>query len=116
MQKEDEHVLTSLTGARLLLWQGGAKKAQEALGMLEDLIDKYGATAMLLNCCATAHMLGGRYEDAEQCLKDAQTKVEVLTVLLFFFVFGCFLFFFFDKISKDPNNVNTMLALSSCYT
>ena len=89
MAREEEHVLTTLTGARLLLWQGGAKRAQEALGMVEDLVDKHGATALLLNTCATAYMVMGQWEYAEQSLKDAQTK--------------------------EPGNVATLLGLAACY-
>ena len=59
---------------RILLTQG---KAQDAAYIYEELIDKYGASATLLNGLAVSKMHQGQFEEAETNLQEALTKVTV---------------------------------------
>ena len=49
-------------------------KAQEAVYAYEELVDKYGGTAVLLNGLAAAKMHLGLFDEAEVALKEALTK------------------------------------------
>lgn len=53
--------------------------------MYEELIDKYGASAMLLNGLAVSKMQQGQFEEAETNLQEALTKVGRTTVLVCLF-------------------------------
>ena len=55
--------------------QGGGTKAQEAAYIYEELIDKYGSSATLLNGLAVSKMQQGLHEEAETHLHEALTKV-----------------------------------------
>jgi Flp pilus assembly protein TadD len=54
--------------------QGGSK-AQEAAYTYEELIDKYGGSALLLSGLAVAKMHQNQFEEAETLLQEALTKV-----------------------------------------
>lgn len=54
-------------------------KAQDAAYIYEELIDKYGASAALLNGLAVAKMHQGQFDEAEVNLQEALTKVISLT-------------------------------------
>lgn len=53
----------------------GPTKANEAMLVYEELIDKYGSSALLLNGLAAAKMQLGLFEEAEAHLLEALTKV-----------------------------------------
>ncbi len=55
------------------LTQGGAKD-QEAAYTFEELIDKHGGSALLLNGLAVAKMHLGQFEAAEGSLQEALIK------------------------------------------
>jgi Flp pilus assembly protein TadD len=54
--------------------QGGAK-AQDAAYIYDELIDKYGGSALLLSGLAVAKMHQTQFEEAETLLQEALTKV-----------------------------------------
>ena len=60
----------------------GPTKANEAMLVYEELIDKYGSSALLLNGLAAAKMQLGLFEEAEAHLLEALTKVCILHYLL----------------------------------
>lgn len=73
--------------------QGGGK-AQEAAYIYDELIEKYGASPVLLNGLAVSKMHLSQWEEAETSLKEAITKVcrwlcEV--VLCMIVSFACFM-------------------------
>lgn len=70
---DEEGALTMLATA----WTNiatGPSKAQDAVYIYEELIDKYGGTCLLLNGLAVAKMHMGLYDEAEVALKEAITK------------------------------------------
>ncbi len=83
---EDDATLTHLTAVRLHLYSGSSKRVQEALNIVDDLVERYGATPLLLNMVAACNMHLGKWDDAEAALKDA--------------------------IQKDSNNANALVNLS----
>lgn len=70
---DDDNALTMLCTAWINCSLGGPK-AQEAGYVYDELIDKYGASASLLNGLAVAKMHQGQFEDAETSLQEALTK------------------------------------------
>ncbi len=62
--------------------QGGGK-AQEAAYIYDELIEKYGASPVLLNGLAVSKMHLSQWEEAETSLKEAITKVTYIYNLLF---------------------------------
>jgi coatomer protein complex subunit epsilon len=74
MAKDEDNTLTMLANCWTLLSQGGSK-SQEATYIYEELMDKYGSSALLLNGLAVSKMHQGLYEEAEAHLLDALTKV-----------------------------------------
>ena len=59
----------------IIIFKKGGAKAQDAGYVYEELIDKYGSSASLLNGSAVAKMHQGQFEDAETSLQEALTKV-----------------------------------------
>lgn len=55
-------------------------KAQDAVYIFEELIDKYNSSTMLLNGLAVAKMHLGYFEEAEVALKEAINKVGRLSL------------------------------------
>ena len=88
-QADEDSTLTQLAGAWVHLATGGPK-FQEAAYVYEELIDKFGATATLLNGLAAAHMHMGKYDEAEKFLVDAA--------------------------SKGANDADTLINLIACYS
>lgn len=70
---DEDHVLTMLATAWIHLYTGSAK-AQESSYIYDELIDKYGGSAMLLNGLAVSKMHQAQFDEAEQLLQDALTK------------------------------------------
>jgi coatomer subunit epsilon len=74
MKSQDEdNPLTMLANCWVNMTVGGAK-CQEASYAYEELIDKYGATSMLLNGLAISKIHQGYFEEAEANLNEALTK------------------------------------------
>lgn len=67
--KDEDNVLCQLATAWIALSPGG--KAQDAVYVYEELIDKYGSSASLLNGLAVAKMHAGSFEEAETHLLEA---------------------------------------------
>lgn len=59
----------------LLLQSAGKQK--EAQFTFQELIDRFGHSAVLLNGLGTAHLLQQNYEEAEQAFLDALAKVRI---------------------------------------
>ena len=74
MQKnDDDSVETLLASAWVNLARGG-EHAQEAVYTLQELIDKHGASLLLLNALAAANMRLGNFVEADRVLIDASSK------------------------------------------
>lgn len=71
--KDEDGTLTMLATAWTHINAGGSK-AQDAAYIYEELIDKYGSSAALLNGLAVAKMQQGMFEEAESSLLEALTK------------------------------------------
>lgn len=74
MKAMDEDSILSMLAAAWVNTAMGGDKAQEAQYIYEELIDKYGGSATLLNGLAISKMQLGNYEDAESNLQEALTK------------------------------------------
>lgn len=70
---DEDSALTMLATAWVHMAPGQAK-AQEAVYIYEELIDKYGSSTMLLNGLAVSKMHLGLFEEAEVALQEALTK------------------------------------------
>ncbi|KAH3760607.1 coatomer subunit epsilon [Pelomyxa schiedti] len=70
---DDDAVITQLAGCWLHIAMGG-EKCQEALGIYQELSEKYGSTVLLLNGMAAAAMSLLHFGDAEKFLLEAQEK------------------------------------------
>jgi coatomer protein complex subunit epsilon len=79
--KDEDNTLTMLANAWTLLSQGAAK-AQEATYIYEELMDKYGSSALLLNGLAVSKMHEGLYQEAEAHLLESLTKVCLEAVVI----------------------------------
>jgi len=87
-QKDDDATLTQLASAWIALAVGG-EKVQEALVIFQELLEKSGATSMLLNGIAVCNMHMKQFTEAEKSLLQA--------------------------LEKDPNDGNTIANLIVCY-
>ncbi len=72
---DEDSPLCMLASAWTNLSVGGAKGAQDAAYIYDELVDKYGGSALLLNGLAVAKMHQGQYDEAESYLQEALTKV-----------------------------------------
>ena len=70
---DDDSTLSQLAAAWAHLAHGGAR-CQEAAYVFQELIDKFGASALLQNGLACAYLHMGRFEEADKLLVDASTK------------------------------------------
>lgn len=69
-QADEDSILAQLTSAYIAI-ATGRSKSDDAVHLLSGLSEQYGPSLMLLNCTATANMVGAKYEEAEGNLKAA---------------------------------------------
>mmetsp|Transcript_4254 Transcript_4254/g.5848 ORF Transcript_4254/g.5848 Transcript_4254/m.5848 type:complete len:298 (+) Transcript_4254:21-914(+) len=74
MKSLDEDSTLSMLSSAWINLSVGVGKAQDAAYIYEELIDKYGASAALLNGLAVAKMQQGQFDEAEVNLQEALTK------------------------------------------
>jgi tetratricopeptide (TPR) repeat protein len=72
-EKDEDATLTQMAQAWLNLAMGG-DKLQEAYYIFQELTDKYGVTALLLNSQSVCYIGQGEYRKAEITLQDALEK------------------------------------------
>merc|ERR1719450_821937 len=83
-EKDEDATVTQLAQAWTNMALGG-DKIQEAYYIYQEMIDKVGATSMLLNGQAVTFLAQGKYSEAESALNEAM--------------------------EKDPNNVDTLVNM-----
>eukprot|EP00088_Acartia_fossae_P013563 TRINITY_DN1715_c0_g1_i1.p1 TRINITY_DN1715_c0_g1~~TRINITY_DN1715_c0_g1_i1.p1 ORF type:complete len:298 (-),score=88.51 TRINITY_DN1715_c0_g1_i1:285-1178(-) len=84
MERDEDATITQLAQAWTSLALGG-EKIQEAFYIYQEMIDKHGGTAVVLNGQSVAFILQGKYPEAEAALSEA--------------------------LEKDPNNPETLVNL-----
>jgi len=72
-QADEDSILAQLTTAYLAI-ASGSSRSDDAVHLLGGLSEQYGPSLMLLNCMAVANTVGGKYEAAENNLKEAVSE------------------------------------------
>jgi len=72
-EKDDDATLTQLAQAWCNISMGGDKLVEASI-IFQEMMDKYGSTATLLNGKAAAELCSGRTEQAEVSLNEAMEK------------------------------------------
>lgn len=85
LKSHEDHPLAPLAAARLALARGGDARCREALGALEELQEKHGATSLTLTLQGQLCLALNRPDEAEPALKEA--------------------------LLRDPNSVTALYAL-----
>jgi coatomer subunit epsilon len=70
---DEDATLTQLASAWVHLAKGGLS-AQEALYVYQDLLERHGATDLILNGMAICYLATGKYDDADRVLREALNK------------------------------------------
>lgn len=71
MRSVDEDAILSQLCAAYVDVANGSSTAADAIHHLNTLQEQYGASLMLLNCAAVAHLTAGNYSEAEDSLAEA---------------------------------------------
>jgi len=71
---DEDHTLTQLASAWASLGSGTKNGSQEALYTYQELLERHGATEMLLNGVAACHLSLNQFADAERVLQEALSK------------------------------------------
>lgn len=74
LKQRDDGVLSQLASAWVNIRTGGVKGSTDASFVYDELIEKYGASLLLLNGNAVAKMSAGQFQEAETHLQDALNK------------------------------------------
>jgi len=72
-EKDEDATLTQLASGWVALATGG-DKYQEAFYIVQEMVDKYGSTPLLLNMLAVCYIAQGKYTDADTSLQEALEK------------------------------------------
>jgi len=74
LQKLDEDATITLLSTAWVHLHAGGDRSKEALGIFQDLVEKYGSTVTLLNGIGVSHLAAKRYNDAEKVFLQALEK------------------------------------------